>query len=163
MADFLTDDEIQGLISERKHVSADLRKRLIPKPKRGHSEVDLELKGETGTQFRIVVRKAHANPLDFSIILGYRIPDSNQVLRLRRYNGKSHEHTNSLEGQTFYGFHIHTATERYQRTGNREDVYAELTDRYDDLEGAISCLIEDSNIVLPEQPQMGLFDQGGAR
>jgi hypothetical protein len=163
MADFLTDSEILGLIDEQKHVATDFRTRLVPKAKRGHSEVDVDIKGQYGSEFRIIVRCANANPLDFSVILGYRNPESNQVLRLRRYNGKSHEHTNAIERETFYGFHMHTATERYQRTGNREDAYAEVTDRYDNLQGAINCLIEDCNVVFPEQPQMGLFDTGGIR
>jgi hypothetical protein len=29
---------------------------------------------------------------------------------LRRCNGKSHEHTNIIESDKFYDFHIHTAT-----------------------------------------------------
>jgi hypothetical protein len=163
MAEFITDNEIQALIDERKHVAADFRGRLVPKAKRGHSEADLDIKGYTGTEFRIIVRRANANPLDFSVILGYRVPVSNQVLRLRRYNGKSHQHTNPIEGQRFYDFHIHTATERYQRTGNREDVYAVATDRYDSLEAAVGCFIEDCNVVFPDEPQMGLFDSGGIR
>ena len=55
-----------------------------------------------------------------------RVPQSNRVFRLRRYNGKSHEHTNPIEKEIFYDFHIHTATERYQVLENKkEDTYAE--------------------------------------
>ena len=80
---------------------------------------------------------------------------------MRRYNGKSHEHTNPLEGETFYDFHIHMATDRYQRTGNREDTYAEVTDRYTGLDEAVSCLAEDCNVILPDESQMQLFAPGG--
>ncbi|MDZ7814842.1 MAG: DUF1828 domain-containing protein [Planctomycetota bacterium] len=41
---------------------------------------------------------------------------------MRRYNGKSHQHTNKIEGNTFFDFHIHQATERYQEFGERERV-----------------------------------------
>jgi len=56
--------------------------------------------------------------LDFSIILAYCPEASNQLFRLRRYNGKSHEHTNTIEADKFYNYHIHTATERYQELGH---------------------------------------------
>ena len=43
-------------------------------------------------------------------------------------------------------------------------MYAVVTARYDHLEGAINCLIEDCNVVFPGEPQMELFDpKGGAR
>ena len=157
MPDFLTDADIQALISVPKSVAADFRQRVVPKPKRGHSEVDLDLQGEDGSEFRVVVRRSNINPLDFSLILVYKVPGSSAALRLRRYNGKSHEHSNPLESERFYDFHVHTATERYQRTGNREDSYAETTDRYSSLEEAIACLIEDCGIALPDDPQTQLF------
>ena len=157
MADFLSDIEILKLIAEPKRVSADFRRRAVPKPKRGHAETDLQVMGDGGTEFRFIFRRANINPLDFSLILGYQVPGSSLMLRLRRYNGKSHEHTNPLEGDTFYDYHVHTATERYQRTGNREDAYAEATDRYTSLDEAVACFIEDCNVVMPDDPQMRLF------
>ncbi len=47
-----------------------------------------------------------------------------------------------LRKTTFYGFHIHTATERYQQSGYREDTYAEETNRYADYHGAIECMLQ---------------------
>jgi hypothetical protein len=39
------------------------------------------------------------------------------------------------------GFHVHVATERYQAAGFKEDSYAEATNSYIDLPGAIdTCL-----------------------
>ena len=87
----------------------------------------------------------------------YCWPNSNQELRLRRYNGKSHQHTNPLEDQRFYDFHIHTATERYQASGNREDTYAEASSRYADLDQALGCLIDDCGFVLPPGHQPDMF------
>jgi hypothetical protein len=71
----------------------------------------LDIKGADGGDYRLVLRQSILNPLDFSIILAYRPPKSNQLFRLQRYNGKSHEHTNPIEEETFYNFHIHQATE----------------------------------------------------
>ena len=113
--------------------------------------------GALGSEFRILQRRSNFNALDFSVILAYRVPGTNQILRLTRYNGKSHEHRNPLEQRRFYGFHIHTATERYQRTGNREDSFAELTDRYADLESATQCLFRDCGFDVPDDPQGKLF------
>lgn len=109
------------------------------------------------SNFRIIFRRSHINPLDFSIILAVHVPQSNQVFRLRRYNGRSHEHTNHIEDATFYDFHIHFATERYQGIGAREDAYAEPTDRYSDLYGALKSLIEDVNLEVPHELQGNLF------
>ena len=158
MADHLTDKEIQALLDEPKPLPADYQRRLVARPKRGHSEVELAVQGDGGSDFRIIVRQSLANPLDFSVILGYCPPNSNQVFRLRRYNGKSHEHTNTMERETFYGFHIHQATERYQASGNREDTFAEPTDRYADVRGAIDCLIADCSMQLPPEARAPLFE-----
>ncbi len=52
------------------------------------------------------------------------------------------------------GFHIHTATERYQVNSVREEDYAEPTKRYADVNGALKCLFADANF---EDPN-GLHD-----
>lgn len=87
------------------------------------------------------------------------MPKSNGLFRLRRYNGKSHEHTNHLEGESFYDFHIHSATERYQVIGTREDAFAEPTDRYGDFRAALRCLIQDANLDVPPEAQGHLFEE----
>lgn len=97
--------------------------------------------------------------MDFSVIVAVRVPQSNRLFRLRRYNGKSHEHTNHIEGLTFYDFHIHFATERYQEIGAREDTFAEPTDRYSDINGALACLMADANVETPPDSQRVLFEE----
>lgn len=82
-------------------------------------------------------------PMDFSVILGYRLPHLFRVFRLQRYNGKSHYHTNTIERETFFDFHVHTATERYQDAGSKEDHFARVTDRHYSLESAVDCLLMD--------------------
>lgn len=163
MADFLSDAEVDALLNEEKHLPTDYSHRFMLKPKRGHSEFELELGSADGSVFRVVARRSNFNALDFSVILAYRAPSSTQVLRLRRYNGKSHEHTNPIERQTFYDFHIHTATERYQLSGNREDTFAEATDRYANVDQALECLFKDCGFVVPDEPQASLFPPGGSQ
>jgi hypothetical protein len=159
MAGTYSDQEIVMLVQEQKPLPADWRGRMRLRPKRGHDERDLELTGNAGSEFRLILRQNKVNPLDFSIILAVRVPSSNQVFRLRRYNGKSHEHTNHIEEVTFYDFHIHMATERYQALGTREDAYAEPTDRYGDFHGALRCLIDDANLEVPPEAQASLFEE----
>ncbi len=85
------------------------------------------------------------------------LTDAEIVIRLRRYNGKSHRHSNPLEQEVFYDFHIHTATERYQLSGNREDTYAQTSGRYASLEEAIDCLLQDCGFVPPPGHQADMF------
>jgi hypothetical protein len=153
----LTEDQIQALLSERKPLSADYRERIRSKPKRGHAERELELRSGEGNEFRIIIRHSLIAPFDFSVILAYRPAESTRWFRLRRYNGKSHEHTNMLEGVTFYDFHIPTATERYQASGLREDSFAESSDRFPDIDGAVRCPLNDCGFDVPPDKQGKLF------
>ena len=107
MAAIFSDEDISRLIQERKPLPDDYRTKIQIRPKLGHKERELDVKGADGGDYRLILRQSIFNPLDFSIILAYRPPKSNQLFRLQRYNGKSHEHTNPIEGQTFYDFHIH--------------------------------------------------------
>ena len=164
MAVSYTDDQIDALVWERKPLPANWQERTRMKPKRGHTEEYLGLSGETGTEFRLILRQSRINGLYFSIILAVLVPQSTQVFRLRRYNGKSHEHTNQIEKETFYDFHIHFATERLQALGAREDAYARPTDRYGTFHEALDCLFTDTNVSVPSKAQGELFGLvGGLR
>jgi hypothetical protein len=158
----LTDAEIAALIAEAKPLPDDYQQRVQTKPKRGHRERELDLVGANGSDFRLILRQSSFNPLDFSVILAWLPPQSTSSFRLCRYNGKSHEHTNTLESHTFYEFHVHRATARYQQSGLREDSFAEPTARYQDVAGALQCLIQDCGFQLPPNHQAGLFDTEGA-
>jgi hypothetical protein len=125
----------------------------------GHKERELDIKGADGEDYRLILRQSIFNPLDFSIILTYRPPKSNQLFRLQRYNGKSHEHTNPIEGETFYDFHIHQATEKYQEIGAREDTFAKPTDRFADFQQAIACMFKDCGFEMPFDSQGRLFEE----
>ena len=158
MAVIYTDNQIDALIEERKPLPANWQDRTRLKAKRGHDEQHLDVTGEAGTGFRLILRQSRINGLDFSVILAVLVPQSTQVFRLRRYNGRSHEHTNQIENETFYDFHIHLATERYQDIGAREDAYARPTDRYGTFRGALDCLFRDANFSVPSKAQGDLFD-----
>ena len=158
MAITYLDQRIELLLQERKSVPANWGDRIRLRSKRVYyGERHLDLTGDAGSEFRLILRQNMINRLDFSVILALRLPQSNQFFRLRRYNGKSHEHTNHIEDVTFYDFHIHVATERYQDIGTREDTYAEPTERYSDFDGAVRCLIEDVNLQVPPESQGTLF------
>lgn len=154
----LTSEEIQTLIEEEKKVLLefeDLFSRM--KDKNGHKEFDYTIVRDDGSSFYLKLRQNRKNPLDFSAILGYSPNELNTVFKLTRYNGKSHEHRNVLEKEEpFYDFHIHKATERYQLAERKEEFYAEITDRYSNLRGALRCLIDDCNVSLMENPQTSL-------
>ena len=161
MAVNLTDGEIAALIAEAKPLPDDYQQRVQTKPKRGHRERELAFVGANGSQFRLILRQSSFNPLDFSVILAWLPPQTTTPFRLCRYNGKSHEHTNTLELRTFYDFHVHRATARYQQSGLREDTFAEPTTRYQDFGSALQCVIQDCGFQLPPNHQSGLFDTEG--
>ena len=159
MAARYSDQEIALLVQERKPLPPDYRARIQLRNKSGHKERELDLQGASGNRFRLILRQSSFNALDFSIILAVLPPNTNQVFRLRRYNGKSHEHTNHMEGDTFYDFHIHMATERYQELGTREDAYAEPTDRFSDFYSALRCVLDDCAFDMPDKRQLELFGE----
>jgi hypothetical protein len=159
MSAIFSDEDIARLMAEEKPLPGDYRALIQIRPKRGHKERELDVKGADGSDFRLILRQSIINPLDFSVILVYRPPQSNQLFRLRRYNGKSHEHTNPIEEETFYDFHIHQATERYQQMGAREDTYAEVTNRFSNFHEAISCTLTDCAFETPFDPQRKLFEE----
>ena len=153
-----SDQEIQSLISEPKPIPGDWNRLTTLRSRSGHERGQLELTGEHGSIFYLILRKNILNPFDFSVIMATLTLTSNKLFRLRRYNGNSHKHTNKIEGETFHDFHIHYATERYQKLEYaREDSYAKPTNQYSDYQGAISCLIDECNFELHDMDQATLF------
>jgi hypothetical protein len=159
MAAKYSDHDIMTMIQEQKPLAEDFQNQLQLRDKRGHKERELGVQGADGNQFRLILRQSDFNPLDFSLILAFQPKNTNLLFRLRRYNGKSHEHTNHIEKNTFYDFHIHTATERYQDIGTREDAYAEPTDRFSDFHSALNCMFEDCGFDVPKDSQINCFEE----
>jgi hypothetical protein len=154
MSVVIDDEQIQALLAERKPATDPSA--LVPnKRKRGHFETQREVVGAEGSRFRLVVRQSLLDVQDFSAILGWELPSHTGLFRLRRCNGRSHEHRNQLDGgDVFFGFHVHTATERYQLGGYDEEHYAEPTDAYTDLGGAIRHLLETCSFAPPAQGRL---------
>lgn len=157
MAIKLTDQEIAALMQEPKKIPNEYGGIFQLKDKKGHKEQEITIPRSDGSLFKIIIRQNRFNILDFSIILGYIAPKSNVLFRLVRVNGKSHKHSNKIEGTDFYDFHIHKATERYQYEGFDEDTYAEVTNEYADIHKAWELFIKECNIILPENSQLPLF------
>ena len=139
----LTDEQIGALIKEPKTVPEGLIPLTKMIERNQHRRKELDVAGASGNNFLIAIRQSMLNPMDFSVILGYKNPGFNTIFRLRRYNGKSHYHTNTIEQEQFFDFHMHTATERYQSRGSREDHFAQIDNRYYSLESAVGCLLAD--------------------
>jgi len=158
VAPIVSDVRIEALIAERKQFPANYKRALALQRYGAHSRSELDVVGEAGSSFHIALRRSVINPLDFSIILAAQLTDGGPLFHLRRYNGRAHRHTNKLENRRpFYDYHVHVATERYQYAGLSPEGYAEITDRYVDLQGAFNCFVEDCACVLPDADQFTLF------
>jgi hypothetical protein len=152
-----TDAEIQALIAEPKPLSGRSFAPIRWVQREGHRKATFDVMGDNGNAFVIILRQSLFNDLDFSVILGTPMPGTTTLFILRRYNGRSHQHRNKIEKTRFQGFHIHTATERYQEADYDEEGYAEPTDRYDSFAGALRCLLDDAGFYDPTPPEPSLF------
>jgi hypothetical protein len=147
----LSEEAITGLIAERKRIPDGLQPitRMTERNKHLRREYEITCPA-TGNTFVVKLRRSTLNPFDFSVILGYQLPGVNTIFLLRRYNGKAHYHTNHLdENVRFRDFHIHTATERYQNSGDKVEHFAQVTARYADIDGAVECMLADCGFRAP--------------
>lgn len=91
-------------------------------------------------EFSIYQRQNIIDDYDFSCGISY-LTSGARPLTLARYNGPSHKH-----GDIHYKPHIHWTCERAIAAGKRPETEAEATDRFETLEGALACLIDDHNL-----------------
>jgi len=150
MPRIIAEDEIESLFSETKPLPANWEARLKPRLKSGecNGKRTLDVTGYDDSKFRIHVRKNELILLDFSLILMF-IDTDDQGYTLTRFNGKHPSgHTNKWERNrqlpnSFFRnvFHIHKATERYQRDGLAIDGYAEPTTKYASFETALRAFV----------------------
>jgi hypothetical protein len=153
-----SDLQIAQLINEPKPLPLDWYSKIQTKTYMTYETKSFDVKGIRNNTFRVIWRQSIINQLDFSAIFGVIPINATKPFRLKRYDGKVSPHSNPIEKERFHDFHIHIATERYQVFGTREeDKYAEVTDRFSDLTGAIQCLLEDCNFQLPETSQLSLL------
>lgn len=118
-----------------------------------HRRTDYNVLGEDGyTEFKIYKRQNIDIPPDFSCGIRWLMP-SGETLTLARYNGPSHIH-----GDIKYTPHIHVATEDAIQKGRKPESHAAATNRYDTVEGALHCLMEDFNVTglstTPDEPRL---------
>ena len=96
--------------------------------------------GDEQPIFEIYQRQNIQDEVDFSCGIAHVAFDGSR-LTLARYNGPGHEH-----GDILYRPHIRRATERAIASGRKPEREAEETHRYQTLEGALACPLEDFRI-----------------
>jgi hypothetical protein len=155
----LTDDKIAALITMPKRVTKPrARQRAVGK----HEQVTYNALGsDSETTFQIFSRQSRKIADSYSCGLLWISP-SGETVTLIRYNGPNHPHENPIEGERFeFRCHIHRASERYIAANKKAECFAETTDRYRTLNGALQCLVQDCAVsgldVEPENPTRNIF------
>lgn len=155
----LTDVQIGNLLREPKprlDPAEFLRAHAARPANNGHRRHAIDVPGDHGNAFVLSVRQSSIDPYDFSVILTY-VFRNGTTMNLRRHNGPSHSHRNPLEGEAFAGkFHVHEATERYQRHGGDAEHYAWPTDTFADLATALSAMLVEAQFEPPAQLSIDL-------
>lgn len=157
----LTDEEIDWLLSHAKIITGTKGK---PRTQRRSEQRGYFVESVEGNyKFELYTRQNTIDQDHYSCGLIYHAADGTSVT-LVRYNGSNHEHRNPLEGGQLIQFkcHIHRATQRYIEMGDKAEKYAETTDRYTNMDGALECLLLDCNIARQDDdgdngPQMRLI------
>lgn len=152
----MTDDQIERLLNAPKRV---INAQARWKEQRGSKQKNYDVETDDGNhRFRLFLRQNVRMASSFSCGLHYLVPGSEDVC-LTRYNGDDHEHSNSLDAapEVKRGFHIHRATARYIQAGRRPEHFAEPTDRYSTLEGALQAICADCKIDGLSTQQSDLF------
>lgn len=68
-----SDQEITALIEERKVLPNERRNKFRKTTHRGNDEYRLNVTGEDGNKFQVIVRMSVFNKLNFSVILGVKV------------------------------------------------------------------------------------------
>lgn len=69
-----SDPEIDRMVLERKPLPGNFHARVHLRSKRGHKEREVDVTGESGAQYQLILRQSDFNPLDLSIILAVNRP-----------------------------------------------------------------------------------------
>jgi hypothetical protein len=159
----ITDTKIQELLACGKRLTnPNARSRM----KDGHEEVNYKVEAldEPGHKFEVYKRQNMREGMedDFSCGISWIAPNG-ETLTLKRYNGPNHNHTNHLEKESLgYIHHMHLATENYIKANRKAEGFAEKTDRYKTVDGALHCLVTDCNIggiqTTPDNMNPNLFE-----
>ena len=150
----LTDDQIEELIKSEKPLPEGYRSKLFPEKDGKRQVVVFDTEGR---QFTIIIRQNKKYPDNFSVLLMYTLPQTNNLFCLRRYNSWE-IHNNLIEEEKLLGYHIHMATERYQLAGRKAESFAVKTERYSNPREAFSCLVDDCNFKRPASESTPLLE-----
>lgn len=101
-----------------------------------------------------MIRQSTQDPDNFSVILAV-VAMGGATINLRRHNGPSHPHRNKIEGNDVdFVCHVHRATQRYQERGFDAEGFAEATDDFNDLGGALRAMLQAAAFRPPAQATM---------
>ena len=135
----LTDDVIAKLMACPKCVeNPQAREKLEGK----HLRCDYRVVSEDGMhRFTLFTRQSTQMANGFSAGLRWHAKSGEDVMLLR-CNGSDHPHSNALERQRFEAqCHVHTLTERYIQANRKVEAFAEPTQAYRTLGGALHDLV----------------------
>ncbi|MDE2989286.1 MAG: hypothetical protein OXT70_14740 [Chloroflexota bacterium] len=144
-----SDDELARLRTLPKMVT-NPGARWVDKP--GHRQRNFQLLAGDDDEiaFSIYQRQSARDASDFSCGIAF-LPTGDSRLTLARYNGPSHIH-----GDIDFCPHIHRTTARAIAAGKKPESEADETDRFNTLDGAFRCLLEDfqvEGVALPAPDQ----------
>ena len=156
----LTDERIAQLLAAPKHVE---NPQARERPEGKHLRRDYRVVSDDGEhRLALFTRQSTKIPDGFSVGLLWHAKTGEDVMLLR-CNGSDHPHPNALERERIeFQCHVHLATERYIHANRKSEGYAEETQAYRTLAGALHHLVERANIQgLKTEPdgaqQAGLF------
>lgn len=138
-----TESELDALRSMPKRISNPGARWLTkPKTRPTHKQRSFQLTGgdDEGVRSQVYQRQNLEDQQDFSCGISY-LSRGAQQLTLARYNGPSHEH-----GHIAYRPHIHRASEKAISAGRKAESDATETDRFETVDGALACLMEDYHV-----------------
>jgi len=96
---------------------------------------------DNDVRFEVYQRQNVQDVADYSCGIAHISLDGSR-LTLARYNGPGHEH-----GDIFHRPHIHRTTAESIASGRKPEREAAETDRYETLEGALACLVQDFHVL----------------
>lgn len=156
MAKKLTDKEILVFKDMPKYLTKPLKQKWTVNLKVKQLSIEL-YSGDHN--FNIYMRQAMMDEDNFSCGISLTV-DGNSDITLARYNGSNHVHVNKCDGRRFdFECHIHEANEKSLKASKKIENYAEPTNRYTNLQGAIQCVLTDFHIMDLSIGQ--LIEQGG--
>ena len=118
---------------------------------KGLSQLDVTVRTRSSASRKRSRMSAATSPISRGARIG--LPACRCRATISGWNGSNHQH-----GDIRYQPHIHRATEAAITDGKKPEHAAEETARYQTLEGALACLIEDFSLsgirANPDQPSL---------